>query len=216
MSTTHEGAVASSLAAIDRAAGCPDAAERAAAAELARRAPTSPFVARRFGISTERFSFRSGRGGVEAVARSLQDLPEGWQVLHGVPTGCEHRVVDHVVIGPSGVFTLNVADHRGGAVHIDAPWLEVDGVRHPSLHTSCVEGERAARVLTRACGFPVPVHPVIVVLADTIVMMGDALVGATVLGPRQTLGWLIDQPALLDPTAVCAIYGQARRVSVWR
>ena len=215
MSTTHEGAVASSLAAIVRTAGCPDEAERAAAAELARRAPTSPFVARRFGISTERFSFRSGKGSAEAVARSLHELPEGWQVLHGVPTGCEHRVVDHVVIGPSGVFTLNVADHRGSDVHIEAPWIEVGGVRHPTLHASCTEGERAARILTRACGFSVPVHPVLVVLADTIITTGE-LGGATVLSPKQTVAWLTDQPMILDPTAVCAIYGQARRASVWR
>lgn len=214
MTTTHEGAVASSLAAIDRSDGCPDEAERAAAAELARRAPTSPFVARRFGLSTDRFSFRSGRGSAEAVARSLQDLPDGWQVLHGVPIGCEHRVVDHVVIGPSGVYTLNIADHRGSDVHIDAPWLEADGERLPSLHASCTEAERAARILTRACGFIVPVHPVLVVLADTIVMMGD-LVGITVLSPRQTLTWLTDQSVVLDRTAVCAIYGQARRASVW-
>jgi hypothetical protein len=215
MSTTRDGAVASSLSAIDRTRDCPDAAERAAAAELARRAPTSPFVARRFGISTDRFSFRSGKGSAEAVARSLQTLPEGWQVLHGVPTGCEHRVVDHVVIGPSGVFTLNIADHRGSDVHIEAPWIEADGARHASLHASGTEAERAARTLTRACGFAVPVQPVIVVIADTIIMTGD--VGeVSVLSPKQVVSWLTDQPDTLDPTAVCAIYGQARRASVWR
>lgn len=47
---------------------------------------------------------RRGISGEEAVADALAELPPSYWVLHGVSTG--HGDVDHVVIGPTGVFAL--------------------------------------------------------------------------------------------------------------
>jgi hypothetical protein len=47
---------------------------------------------------------RRGISGEEAVADALAGLPSSYWVLHGVSTG--HGDVDHVVIGPTGVFAL--------------------------------------------------------------------------------------------------------------
>jgi hypothetical protein len=183
---------------------------------VVRRAPTSAFLARRFGITTERLPFRMGRESAETVAHQLQALDGSWQVLHGVPTGSDHRVVDHLLIGPSGVYTLNVEDHRGSAVVIrDATWLDADGSSRPSLHAARTEATRAARNLSRACGFVVPVQPVLVVLADTIIITGP-LDGVAIVSPGYAVPWLTDQPHRFEPNDVCAVFGQARRASIWR
>jgi Nuclease-related domain len=47
---------------------------------------------------------RRGISGEEAVADALAGLPTSYWVLHGVSTG--HGDVDHVVVGPTGVFAL--------------------------------------------------------------------------------------------------------------
>jgi Nuclease-related domain len=47
---------------------------------------------------------RRGILGEEAVANALAELPSSFWVLHGVSTG--YGDVDHVVIGPTGVFAL--------------------------------------------------------------------------------------------------------------
>jgi Nuclease-related domain len=47
---------------------------------------------------------RRGISGEEAVADALAGLPSTYWVLHGVSTG--HGDVDHVVVGPTGVFAL--------------------------------------------------------------------------------------------------------------
>jgi hypothetical protein len=47
---------------------------------------------------------RRGISGEEAVADALAGLPPSYWVLHGVSTG--HGDVDHVVVGPTGVFAL--------------------------------------------------------------------------------------------------------------
>jgi Nuclease-related domain len=54
---------------------------------------------------------RRGILGEEAVANALAMLPSSYWVLHGVSTG--HGDVDHVVIGPTGVFALETKAWRG-------------------------------------------------------------------------------------------------------
>jgi hypothetical protein len=214
MENTHPevGATGTAEEAVTEA---PIAARAPVLDELLGQAPTSAFVARRFGVITDRMPFRLGRGSAEAVARSLASLSADWQVLHGVPIGCDHRVVDHLLIGPPGVFTLNVEDHRGSEVRIHGPWIEADGHQTARLHTSRLEADRAASLLTRACGFVVPVRPVIVLLAETFLVIGDTD-GVAVLSAPQVTSWLTDRPERLAPTEVCAVYGQARRASLWR
>ena len=54
---------------------------------------------------------RRGILGEEAVADALAGLPSSYWVLHGVSTG--HGDVDHVVIGPTGVFALETKAWQG-------------------------------------------------------------------------------------------------------
>jgi len=54
---------------------------------------------------------RRGIRGEEAVADVLAALPSSYWVLHGVWTG--HGDVDHVVIGPTGVFALETKAWEG-------------------------------------------------------------------------------------------------------
>ena len=54
---------------------------------------------------------RRGILGEQAVADALAGLPSSYWVLHGVPTG--HGDVDHVVIGPTGVFALETKAWQG-------------------------------------------------------------------------------------------------------
>jgi hypothetical protein len=49
--------------------------------------------------------------GEEAVADALAGLPSSYWVLHGVSTG--HGDVDHIVIGPTGVFALETKAWEG-------------------------------------------------------------------------------------------------------
>jgi hypothetical protein len=56
-------------------------------------------------------SLRTGILGEEAVADVLAGLPSSYWVLHGVWTG--HGDVDHVVIGPTGVFAIETKAWQG-------------------------------------------------------------------------------------------------------
>ncbi len=70
---------------------------------------------------------RWGRGaaGEELVGQVLDGLRErGWFVLHDVHLG--HGNIDHVLVGPAGIFTIETKSHRGRlrAAAIDARMLK--------------------------------------------------------------------------------------------
>ncbi|GAA1934253.1 hypothetical protein GCM10009797_29590 [Nocardioides hwasunensis] len=55
-----------------------------------------------------------GADGEAAVARALEALPEGWVVLHDLAWPCRQRAnLDHVVVGPSGVFVVDAKNWSG-------------------------------------------------------------------------------------------------------
>jgi hypothetical protein len=69
-------------------------------------------------LSLDRFLLprieRWGRGaaGEEHVGRLLEDLKsEGWRTTHDVSTGRGN--VDTILVGPGGIFTVEVKSHRG-------------------------------------------------------------------------------------------------------
>ena len=52
-----------------------------------------------------------GAKGEEDIGRALEALGDRWAVLHDVNTGRGN--IDHVVIGPGGLFTVETKSHRG-------------------------------------------------------------------------------------------------------
>jgi hypothetical protein len=59
----------------------------------------------------ERLSMESGAAGETAVAHELAKLPTEYHVLHDIDTG--YGNLDHVVIGPTGVFIIDAKNWKG-------------------------------------------------------------------------------------------------------
>lgn len=55
------------------------------------------------------------KGTVEeiAVRKLLDQLVPPWTVQHAIPVGSHGTDIDHVPIGPGGMFTLNAKNHSG-------------------------------------------------------------------------------------------------------
>ncbi|MEV0493953.1 NERD domain-containing protein [Streptomyces atratus] len=71
-------------------------------------------IKRWLGKSGDLRSWEVGLRGELIVGSSLNRLRrDGWRVLHSIelPSGSD---IDHVVIGPPGVFTVNAKHHKGG------------------------------------------------------------------------------------------------------
>jgi len=200
----------------DLAENRPGELVRAQAQEIDARSPLlARVLARAFFIHTDERASRRGAEGEEAVGSRLRKLDDEWRVLHSVPVGNGDCDIDHVVIGPCGVFTLNTKNHAGKKVWIHTNSFKVSGYSQPYLPKARGEGERASRLLSRACAATVPVQPVIVVIADEITMKGVPD-GVLIASPRKLVRKLTSEPSRLDAVQVDAIYEQARRSTTWR
>jgi hypothetical protein len=101
--------------------------------------------------------------GEQRVAATLATLGPEWTVLHSVPVGAGSTDIDHIAIGPAGVFTLNTKYSSDSRVWAAGHGLLVNG-RHREhyLRNSLSELKSTTAALSLAAGFAVPVNAVIV------------------------------------------------------
>jgi len=147
------------------------------------------------------------------VVYQLRKLGDGWRVLHSVPVGNGNTDIDHVVIGPPGVFTLNTKNHLGGRVSVNAKTVYVNGTHQPYIAKSRAEGKRATKLLSAACGHSITARPVIIMASDLRIKSSPEDVD--VVGRKRISKWLAAQPMRLTRNSVEEIYVTARRQSTW-
>lgn len=58
-------------------------------------------------------TWNSGADGEEAVVRVLNNLDSSFRVVHDVVLPGDRQNIDHVVIGPSGVWVIETKNHNG-------------------------------------------------------------------------------------------------------
>jgi hypothetical protein len=109
-------------------------------------------------------SWYRGALGELHVAKLLKALPPTFTVLHAVPVGSGTSDIDHVVIGPTGVFTINTKNHSGQRVWVGGDTLLVNGHRTNHIRDARYEASRATRLLSSGVGDRVDVTPVIAIV----------------------------------------------------
>ena len=131
-----------------------------------------------------------GALGEIAVGKILDGLGPEWTVLHAVPVGAGTSDIDHVLVGPAGVFTLNTKHHSGQRVWVGRHTILVAGQKQHHLTHARHEASRAEKLLTAAVGEPVPVTPVVVLVAPKKLTIKQKPSGVVVLPDRELRRWL--------------------------
>jgi len=203
----------------DLTSSAPGSAARSHAAELRRRNPVLTILARAAGVRTTARSFAIGARGERVVGRRLNRwaAAAGWHVLHAVPVGHRGADIDHVVIGPFGLVTVNTKT-TSTSVWVGQFGMVVGRTKVDYLSKSRAEGRRAAALASAAAGWRVPVQPVIVFVgARRFTTQRGGPADVAVLPSAGALRrWLRRQPAVLSPDRVAALYAVARRPGTWQ
>ncbi|MBL0707359.1 NERD domain-containing protein [Sinomonas sp. JC656] len=175
-------------------------------------------LARLFGanpLTPEARSWYAGAVGEMRVARALAKLGPEWHVLHSIPVGTRGADIDHVVIGPGGVFTLNTKNHAGKDIWVAGSVLMVNGQHQRYLRNSAHEAARAAKLLSAAAGRNVPVRGVVVLVAPRKVTVRRFAEGAAVVTDAQLRRWLAKQAKALEAHDADALAAVAAEPSTW-
>ncbi len=152
--------------------------------------------------------------------------PPRWRVLHSVPLrdvrGAVRGDIDHVLIGPPGVVTINTKHHRRGTVVVDGDEVVVNGRPTAYIAKARQEANRARTQLTAALAVDgnsdlaaaLAVRPLIL-LVGTMPSVRRGPVGVPVV-PLQSLRRTVESlPVMLTRPEVAIVFELARRSTTW-
>jgi hypothetical protein len=182
-------------------------------------APRRSALGRTFGTSV--LSDASRKPYVEAlgelhVAGELTRLGRDWVILHDVPVGERGQKIDHLAIGPAGVFAIDVMHQPASWVTVRGDVLSVNGAPRPYLAASRDLATDAAVDLTLATGLNVPVSGLIVFVAPQTVSVRDEPDDVGVTSDRMLQKYLAGRVRVLDSKSVRTIADAAADPHTWR
>lgn len=175
-------------------------------------------LARILGISpltSDERAWYVGALGEGVVGRMLVALDDRWTVLHAVPVGSGTSDVDHVVIGPGGVFTVNTKHHAGQTIWVASRAFMVSGQKTPYLRNAEYEAERATVRLSRVLPPELDVTPVIALVGPKSITFKEQPAFVKVLDARSLVRWLRKRPIVLDAGQIASIVVAAENPATW-
>jgi hypothetical protein len=98
-----------------------------------------------------------GARGEEATGRLLDELPSTYEVVHDVLMPGSRANIDHVVVGPTGVFTIETKSYQGGVT------IKGGKVRSSGRDRSAVVDQATAQAVAIAERTGQEVRPIVVV-----------------------------------------------------
>lgn len=194
-----------------------EAREQAAAAKDA--APVKTFLARALGVHTNERAWRIGADGEQKVAEQLAKATKKdprWRFLHAIPVGERGSDIDHLIIGPGGVFTVNTKHHPKANIWVGGDTFMVNGNKQPYIRNSRHEAARAARLLSAVCGFPVHVEALIVTVNATDIVIKKNPAGVHVVPRMRIVKWLLRHGDIHNASTIDTIHDAARRSTTWK
>lgn len=194
-----------------------EAREQAIAAREA--APVKTLLARVLRVHTDERAWRIGADGEQKVAAQLGKAVKKdhrWRFINAIPVGHRGSDIDHLLNGPGGIFTINAKNHPGAKIWVGGNTFMVNGHRQPYVRNARYEAERATKLLSAACGFPVHVQGLIVTVNAQDVVIKSEPDGVNVTWRNNLVKWLLRHGDIHAPDALDAIYEAARRSTTWQ
>ena len=176
-------------------------------------APARTWMARLRGGHTDERARRRGSTGERGTTWWLGRLPAGWHLFNDIAVDRDANI-DHVLVGPAGVFTVN-AKHLTGKIWVGSRSILHNGHKTSFLPKAVAEAKRASNLLSAALDRSIEVYPVLAILADDW-RIKERPTDVLVAAPRGVKDWLRRQPAVLSPADVTAISAAVNEPATWQ
>ena len=172
---------------------------------------------RRVALHDDAWPWCQGALGEIEVGRMLSELGAEWFVRHAVPIGVGTKDVDHLVIGPGGVFVINTKHHAGAKIWVVDYMLGVNNTKTRHLSDGRRDAADVAKRLFAKAEFAVTVRPVVALVDQQSVTDRRAQHNrpVAVLDARRIVAWLRAQPQQLSDTKLSLLKLAAEEPETW-
>jgi hypothetical protein len=125
----------------------------------------------------EREARKVEAAGARALAK-LDHLGPAWHVVEWPRTDpmaawyddrVTHERAGFLVIGPSGLFAVTIADHGRSRVMVAGDVVQINGKRPAYVAEARRDAKRAGRALSQAVGLTIPVTPVLTFVGSGVI-----------------------------------------------
>jgi hypothetical protein len=150
-----------------------------------------------------------------SIVDDLAQLAPEWRALHHIALGTLGSSIEHLAIGPGGIFLVKHRNHPRARVRVLDHVLMVDDMPAPHLDHARFEAQRAGRLLSAAGGARLLVTPVLALTARRVHVV-SAPRHVHVVSPRRLGHFLASQPTTIDHDTVRWIESIAASADTWR
>lgn len=182
------------------------------------KTPARSVFGRVFGYSplaADSVSWYLGAKGELDVAAMLATLPASWSVFHSLPIGKKGADIDHLVIGPGGIFTINTKNHTGKGIWVAGQTLMVSGHKVPHIRNAEYEADRVTTLLGERMPHLAAAHPVVAIVnAKSLSITRKPERVAVVTGPALRR-WLMTRPIVLGPAELAGLRAVIDNPDTW-
>ncbi|MEO7124488.1 MAG: nuclease-related domain-containing protein [Lacisediminihabitans sp.] len=184
---------------------------------LSRERPRS-VVAKLFGVSPigpeneQRFARALGES---AVGEILAQLGTEWSVLHSISVGREGARLDHLVVGPAGVFTVTTRCHPGVDVATAGRTVLVGGIKVAHVRDAEHDLGWAERSLSAALGESLTVTGLLVFVRPVSLAAHSVSKDVHVLPSGELLSWITGHADVFDDSEVQRVVSVAMLPATW-
>ncbi|TFD50261.1 NERD domain-containing protein [Cryobacterium frigoriphilum] len=102
--------------------------------------------------------------------------------------------IDHLVLGPGGIVTINTKHHRGKKIWINDKGFLVSGHRHPYIRNSEFEAGRVTKLLHKRMPELAPAHPVLALVSPGPITVKKKPAVVSVMDATRLRRWLLKRP----------------------
>ena len=182
------------------------------------------------GVHSDAQAWAKGAAGERTTAKALRALTHPsrplfgrstavrWKILHSLPLGDYGADLDHLLIGPTGVFAINTKNHPGKTIWVGPRGIKIDHYDTDYAGKAKHEAQRADTLLTATHPLPpsVSIWPVLSIVGAVAVTGRPATTNGVLVSAVDKLARdLSGYPAILTDDQIAAIYDAARRSTTW-
>lgn len=147
------------------------------------------------------------------VKSRLEQLGPEWTVVHGVPG--PGAIIDHLVIGPGGVYTVSTHDHAKQRIWVGGRAFVVDGHRLPYLRRAEEAIGYVERTIEAEAGVHIRASTVIAVMDPGSLQVRDLPRDVFVITAESLTRWLKARDAVLGAETAAHLAAVARTEAIW-
>ena len=140
-----------------------------------------------------------------AVGALLTALPSDWAVINSVAVPTNNTEIDHLVVGPAGVFTIGAKRHSGSSVLVSGRDVTIDGHIHSYIADAEAEALGVAVMLAGKKLLRSAVRPVVAIEDAKTISIRSQPELVEVITAAKLVRWLQKQPRLMSPSKVAEL-----------